>query len=243
VTPKQRAVMVIGLISGMPAAFLAGRAVRAASAPRVASGERLQLSADRAVSNSGPREVLVARRKAPPRSVPQLAASPAPAQSTLTSTTSRPTDAVVARQVVEALLAQVGTESAIRNPVDATAMKRAFLSGWLDGVRYTSSTLLDGIGVELRDRLCLGVPNDAEGMFIGHILQMAPQIATSEGFQCYFSRPPSDIVALATMLEAWRNSQLEMVPALEHIKNTMQDSRIQSVFAPPSPDQEPELGP
>jgi hypothetical protein len=242
VTPKRRVVILIGLVTGLPVAFLVGRGLRPASVSGPASRDGLRLSASSALSDRGPRDLAASRTRPSPRSIAPPAASPAPTESTLTAT-ARMVDAAVARQTVQALLSQVGTPSAISNPEDATAMKRAFLSGWLDAVRYTSSSLIEGIGTELRDRLCQGVSNDAEGMFIAHILQMAPEVATPEGFQCYFSQPPSAIVPLVTMLEAWRNSELAPVPALENIKNTIQDSRVQSVFAPVVPHQEAELAP
>jgi hypothetical protein len=100
----------------------------------------------------------------------------------------------------------------------------AFLAGWLDGLHYTSAALRKDVAVELRDRICASAPNETDGILLGQLLQRAPDLASPEAFECFFTQfAASNTMAMATMLSAWRNSGLEPTPSLERLAETDPD--------------------
>jgi hypothetical protein len=59
--------------------------------------------------------------------------------------------------------------------------------------------------------------------------RVLPDVATREGFDCYFSRAKED-VPFWFMLDAWRESGLEKMPALVKLQATAKDPRTTRRF-------------
>jgi hypothetical protein len=232
---KTRVVTVVLTVAGMAAAFVLGRQLRSARAHEARLDPPAAAAAGEegaAVSESGA-ESRAGRRDFTPPAVARPAPLAAP-----------PTSRPQAARSVRALLARVAErESPGAVPEAAAAMSRAFLFGWLDAIRYTSSEILDGVGQELRDRICAGSLTPAESIMVGQVFQIAPEVSSSEAFECFFSRFSAEETPLWTMLDAWNVSGAEPLAALERIKATAADPRTRRRFAPVDPAREAESAP
>jgi hypothetical protein len=128
-----------------------------------------------------------------------------------------------ARQTIGALFSRVN-DRAIPGAVPEfnANSQHAFMLGWLDGLHYTSPALRKDLALELRDRICASALNEMDGILLGQLLQRAPELASPEAFECFFSQA-ADTTARAKMIDAWRNSGLEPTPSLERLAETNPD--------------------
>jgi hypothetical protein len=224
------------LIGGMALAFAMGRALRLASA----SGSRPRARQASTLSEGG-----AASTK--PQVGQRVGAIPPSAAAELSrpaALLSKPQPAQDARRAVQALLSRLNRGALPGAVPELTAnMSRTFLVGWLDALRYTSSEVLDSIAEDLRSRICKDGLSAEESIFIGQVFQYAPEVSSLEAFECFFGRFPDEGASLWTMLDAWRNSGLEPVPALERIRKTAVDPRTQvriEAAGDPAPEGSPE---
>ena len=144
-----------------------------------------------------------------------------------------PTHSERARRTVQTLLVRMNALAVPGAlPESAANRNRTFLFGWLDAIRYTSPEALDPIGAELRDRICAGALNAEESIMVAHVFQLAPETSSPDAFECFFTRFSAEDTPLWAMLDAWRVSGMEPIPALERIKTAAVDSRTHRRFDP-----------
>jgi hypothetical protein len=229
---KRGLVTLLVLAIAMPTTFAIGRALRLAfgdgsqaraKRPAVVSGERPAVVSDERADSFD------ARAETATRLVSVLPGSP----DTPAAEAAQARRRVQARRTVEGLLSRVNSTVIPGSVPELIAnVNRGFLTGWLDAIRHTSSELLDGIAEDLRERICRDPLAAEEAIIFGHVFQLAPEVSSAEAFECFFTRFPAEEVPLWTMLDAWRNTGMDPVPALARIQTAALDPRTRSRFEP-----------
>lgn len=115
----------------------------------------------------------------------------------------------------------------------------AFLTGWVDALRFTSAEVLDAVGDAVRAHVCASDQSSEETLVSAYVLQWVPEIASGAAFDCFLQDPrrrDTEDVELWAMLDAWRNSGLEPPGALAALKRTAHDPRTLRRFTAPGSD-------
>jgi hypothetical protein len=104
----------------------------------------------------------------------------------------------------------------------------AFLTGWVDALRFTSAEVLDALGESVRGRLCAGDLDAEQTLVSVYVLQWMPELSTPEVFDCFLRDPRrKDVedIEVWAMLDAWRASGLEPPAAVAALKSHAHDPR------------------
>jgi hypothetical protein len=112
----------------------------------------------------------------------------------------------------------------------------AFLTGWVDALRFTSAQVLNAVGEGVRARVCAGGLSAEETLVSAHVLLWLPEVATGPTFDCFLQdrqRSGVEDVELWAVLDAWRNSGLEPPRSLAALRATARDPRTLRRFSAP----------
>jgi hypothetical protein len=174
----------------------------------------------------------VARRLgAAPLPVPRLAQSPPPLAAACEPSDRRATATFLVGTVFRRLERPRGAATDV--PEASANMVRTYIQGMADTVRQTSPAARSALAEEFTQRLCGEDLRDAELITMAYLALELPDIASSRGFDCVFSRRGKrEDAVLWSMLDAWRHSGQEKTATIAEIERTAVDPRTQRRLLP-----------
>jgi hypothetical protein len=123
--------------------------------------------------------------------------------------------------------------SADEAPEASANMVRTYVQGMADTIRQTSPAVRSALAEEFTQRLCGEALRDDELITMAYLALELPDIASTKGFDCLFSRRGTrEDTVLWSMLDAWRHSGQEKTAAIAAIEQTASDPRTQRRLLP-----------
>jgi hypothetical protein len=102
---------------------------------------------------------------------------------------------------------------------------RPYLSGMADTIRKLAPDLATAMSAEFTARLCGGNANEATVTSLAFLASDLPEIATNDGFNCFFGDRSTEDRLLWHMLDAWKHSGQEEPKAIAKLRTTAKDPR------------------
>lgn len=103
-----------------------------------------------------------------------------------------------------------------------------YLEGWATAMVRTAPTLADDLAAEIESALCDPETSSTESLAYVHLAGMMPELSSSAGYDCVFTRHPQEDALLWQSLDVLRESGLPMPPSLEAIAARATDERTLS---------------
>jgi hypothetical protein len=166
-------------------------------------------------------------------SFPKLArAVSAPGTETASPAEQARRDAEQARREIDDLFASLRNAKlyADRTAELAVSSIGRDLSAWALRIYHKEPHLLQPLAQEVEGRLCGPLPGTPELVLLSRIGLLLPQLTSQRGFDCVFSRHQQEDIATWSLLDAWRNSGLDLSPTLVALQERATDSRTRRLF-------------
>jgi hypothetical protein len=106
-----------------------------------------------------------------------------------------------------------------------------YLAGVLRGALQADPGMRSAFAAQFTSTLCDRTVHDDQAITVANMALILPDVATAQGFDCFFSAGKEDVPTWK-MLDAWQRSGLELTPALARLKGSAHDSRTTRRFLP-----------